>query len=306
MDNKSSRQLILSLTFGKRIALFVCVFFVCFLISGVLGYLVMRIGREGAASLRIATVLQDLLVFIVPTVVTALLITRRPDRFLWLDMAPRKVVLLLLALFTFLMSVPVMNRIVLWNQSWQLPDSMHAIQVWMEEAEQRAAHLTEVLIGGKSVMDMVLGVLIVGVLAGLSEELFFRGGLQRLFMTRPMNPHVAVWLTAILFSLFHFQFFGFVPRMLLGALFGYMAWWTRCLWIPIILHILNNSLVVMTTWLANTGRMSDGIDAMGTTDSATDIILCVACTLLCTIGLMAIRRLTKRMWEADQTACDGK
>lgn len=305
MYSTSSDQLPLSLSFGKRMALFVCAFFLCFLVSGVLGYMVMRLGHSGAPSLRIATVVQDVLVFIVPPVVTALLVTRRPDRFLMLDNVPRPAIVLLV-LFTFIMSVPLMNRIVMWNESLRLPESMHALQQWMAEAEQHAARMTEVLIGGKSVMSMVLGVLIVGVLAGLSEELFFRGGMQRLFMTRPMNPHVAIWLTAILFSLFHFQFFGFVPRMLLGALFGYMAWWTRCLWVPVTLHILNNSLVVITTWLTSTGRVSAGIDAIGTSDSTGDVIQCVCCTILCCMGLVAIRRMTRRMWEADQTACGGK
>ncbi|MDE7443455.1 MAG: CPBP family intramembrane metalloprotease [Muribaculaceae bacterium] len=301
----SSNQLFLSLTFGKRLGLFVCIFFVCYLISAVLGYLVMRIGHEGAASLRIATVVQDMLVFIVPAAATAVMITRRPDRFLLLERSPRWAVAVL-ALFTFMMSVPLMNRIVVWNEGLQLPDSMQSLQVWMAEAEQRAAHLTDMLIGGTSVSSMVMGVLIVGVLAGLSEELFFRGALQRLLMTRPMNAHVAIWLTAALFSLFHFQFFGFVPRMLLGALFGYMAWWTRCLWIPIMLHVVNNSLVVVTTWLTNTGRISDGIDTMGTTDSVTDIMQCVTCSVLFVVGLVAIRRLTKRMLAAGQTVCDGK
>ncbi len=295
----------LSLSFGKRMALFVCVFFVCFLISGVLGYLVLRIGHDGAPALRIATVVQDVLVFIVPAVATALLITRRPDRFLLIDRAPR-LSLLLLSIGTFIVSVPVMNRIVAWNQGLQLPESMAALQQWMADAEQHAAALTDLLIGGQSVMGMVLGVLIVGVLAGLSEELFFRGTLQRLFMTRPMNPHVAIWLTAALFSLFHFQFFGFVPRMLLGAFFGYMAWWTRCLWVPVVLHALNNSMVVITTWMTNTGRMSADIDSLGTTNSVADIVQCIGCTVMVCVGLFAIRRLTLRMWAADQTACDGK
>ena len=75
---------------------------------------------------------------------------------------------------------------------------------------------------GATVPSLIVSVLIVGVFAGFSEELFFRGAMQRIMMSTRLNLHVTIWVVAVIFSLFHFQFFGFMPRLLLGAYFGYL------------------------------------------------------------------------------------
>ena len=93
-------------------------------------------------------------------------------------------------------------------------------------------------------------------MAGLSEEILFRGTLQQLFLSSGLNRHLAIWITSIIFSAIHMQFFGFVPRLLLGAYFGYLLWWSRSLWLPVIIHAFNNSIVVYSTW--KSGEISEG------------------------------------------------
>jgi hypothetical protein len=63
------------------------------------------------------------------------------------------------------------------------------------------------------------------------------------------NIHLAVWLTAFLFSAIHFQFFGLVPRMVLGALFGYYFYWTGNIWLSVFGHSLNNGLTLVGLYL---------------------------------------------------------
>lgn len=305
MNSNPLQQSQLSLTYGKRMALLVCLFLLCFLIGGVLGYLVMMVGHESRASLRIATVVQDILVFIVPAVALAVMITRRPDRFLQLDRSPftRQG---LVAVVTLLVAVPLMNSIVAWNEGLHLPEALAGVEQWMMESEERARELTSTLMGGGSVMDLVMGLLVVGVLAGVSEELFFRGALQRLLMTRPMNPHAAIWITAFIFSVFHFQFYGFFPRMLLGAFLGYAAWWSGSLWVPVTVHALNNMLVVLSSWLKETGRSAVDFDRIGTGCSAADIALVAASAVLVVAGIMMLRRVSLRDRDAvSQTSCGG-
>lgn len=106
----------------------------------------------------------------------------------------------------------------------------------------------KVLMAKPSVGTLVVNILLIGVAAGFSEELLFRGCFQRLLTTGGVNRHVAVWLVAIVFSAMHFQFFGFVPRLLLGAYFGYLLLWTGNLWLPITAHILNNTMYVIVAW----------------------------------------------------------
>jgi membrane protease YdiL (CAAX protease family) len=90
---------------------------------------------------------------------------------------------------------------------------------------------------------------VVAVLAGVSEELLFRGVLQNIILKTTKNPHLAIWFTAFTFSFIHFQFYGFVPRMLLGALFGYLYFWTKSLWIPMFAHIVNNGFTLIMAYM---------------------------------------------------------
>ncbi|MDE5921710.1 MAG: CPBP family intramembrane metalloprotease, partial [Paramuribaculum sp.] len=157
----------------------------------------------------------------------------------------------------------------------------------MRNAEANAMAVTQQLIGPDSIGSIVMSILIIGLLAGFSEEIFFRGGLQRLLSTAGMNIHVAVWLTAFIFSAVHMQFYGFVPRMLLGAMFGYMAVWSGSLWIAVIAHVTNNSLVVIAQAVADSGGAD--INRMATDSTPLSMTL-AAISLIATVGIMYLFR----------------
>jgi hypothetical protein len=97
----------------------------------------------------------------------------------------------------------------------------------------------------RSTGGLITNLLVMALVAALSEELFFRGLLQRMFIQNRMNAHVAIMLTAILFSAFHLQFFGFVPRLFLGIILGYLYHITQNLWVPIAAHFCNNAIAVL-------------------------------------------------------------
>ena len=143
----------------------------------------------------------------------------------------------------------------------------------------QAQGAVEVLLGGTSYGDLIVGLLIVAVLAGFSEEIFFRGALQRLIMSGPLNHHLAIWLTAFIFSAFHMQFFGFFPRLVLGGYFGYLLYWSRSLWLPVIIHALNNGLVVYFSWKERgvEGEVASSFDGFGV-DSPWLILVSVVLT----------------------------
>ncbi|TAF81977.1 MAG: CPBP family intramembrane metalloprotease, partial [Sphingobacteriales bacterium] len=103
--------------------------------------------------------------------------------------------------------------------------------------------------------------LMIAILPAIGEELFFRGTIQNIFTALFKNPHVAVWLTAILFSAIHLQFYGFLPRMFLGALFGYLFIWGKSIWLPILGHFLNNGFaVIMAFRLQQEGKSISELD----------------------------------------------
>ena len=275
----------LSLTLGRRLWLLGCTVVVAFVfVSVISGFVGARFGLASATA-RILTVVQDVVVFILPAVATAMLVTRRPATLLAIDTKPRAG-FTLLAVATLIVAVPAMNAVIALNEALPLPDSMADSLLAMEA---QADAMIAMLVGPHTVPNLIVGILIVGVFAGLSEEILFRGAFQRLLSTGGLSVHAAIWTAAAVFSLVHMEILGFLPRMLLGAYFGYTLVWGRSLWTPVILHAVNNSLYVAASWAGLTA-----IDTLGSDFTTPSSWLWLAASLILTaIGLRTLLRMSK-------------
>ncbi len=171
-----------------------------------------------------------------------------------------------IALLLYFVGMPALNQIVYWNQEMQLPEFLSSFEEWSREMEQLAEEQTKGLLNTTDIFPTIMNILVIGVLTGIGEEFFFRGGLQRGLSWCGIAPQTAIWTSAIIFSAIHFQFYGFVPRMLLGALFGYLYWWSGNIWVNAFAHALNNSLVIISTWCINEGLLSEEFDMMGVSE----------------------------------------
>lgn len=272
---------------GKRYMMLLCTWVMCYLIGSLVMGILFYSGMT-PVKIRIGMVIQDILMFIVPAMVTAIVITRRPADFLMIRKYPSFIDIIIIGLI-LVASSPAMNYIIAWNQSLTLPESLRSVQQWMIESEKSVSAMIEMVTGDGSIGGLVISLLLIGVLAGFSEELFFRGAVQRVMVTTPINKHIAVWLTAIIFSSIHLQFFGFFPRLLLGAFFGYLAVWSGSIWLPVIAHILNNSIAVTLMWLKQRSIDYFDIDTIG--QGETILIESIAFTALWI--LLLYLRLTK-------------
>jgi len=136
-----------------------------------------------------------------------------------------------------ILSLPLVNLSLWFNQLLPLPQ-------WATNVEADAAKMISLLLSVDNPSDWLLNIVVVAAIPAIGEELFFRGIVQTKLVDYIKNPHLAVWLGATFFSVFHFQFEGLFPRILLGALFGYLYYWSINLWIPIILHFFNNAILV--------------------------------------------------------------
>jgi uncharacterized protein len=150
--------------------------------------------------------------------------------------------------------------IIEWNQGIVFPDSLKGIEKWMKESEGSAGELTKFLTNFKTPSQLFVAMVVVAVLAGISEELIFRGVLQNITLRAFGNPHVAIWFAAFVFSFIHLQFYGFFPRMLLGALFGYLYYWTKNIWVPIFAHFVNNGFTLLMAYLYSTKAVEVNIE----------------------------------------------
>ena len=231
---------------------------VLLLLMGI-GLLVAAVACVLVASWGMLTMLtvQDVLAFIAPALVAMALFYRRPLHTMCLDRAPSWKAILVVLLF-YLVSLPAMNWLVSINESMSLPASLSGIEQWMRTTEDAAAQTTKELLDIHTIGELLACTFVVGLMAGVSEEILFRGAMLRTMQDSRLGTHAVVWIVAIIFSAIHMQFFGFLPRMLLGVWLGYLLVWSRSLWVPIIAHTLNNSTVVLFSYLTGIGLIPEG------------------------------------------------
>lgn len=162
--------------------------------------------------------------------------------------------------------------LVYWNSKMAFPESMSGLESWMRSMETQLMELTKFLTDFQTVPELLMGIVVIGILAGVGEELLFRGVLQPKMQKYLKSPHWGIWVTAFIFSAIHVQFYGFIPRLFLGALFGYLYHYSGCLFYPIIAHIFNNGLTVILVYLSNQGMIEFDLESSDTVSYPVAII----------------------------------
>lgn len=193
---------------------------------------------------RVIQTISSLGLFLLPAIGMALFCDASPRHYLFLHRVNDERVWLLVLASMFLIAAPI-NFIAMLNQQMELPTFMAPVEQWMRSQEDLAQQLTQNMIGDGTPQLLAINLIVMALCPAITEEFFFRGALQRLIGKWNPNPHFVIWSAAILFSAFHLQFYGFIPRMLLGAYLGYLLLWTRSIWIPVFAHFINNATAVI-------------------------------------------------------------
>jgi membrane protease YdiL (CAAX protease family) len=240
--------------------------------------------------------LQTIALFLLPSLMLAYLCAQAPVSWLQLDRkVDRKV--FFWAVGIMLVALPAINLLADINQQMVLPTWLSGVEEWMKSKEAEAEWLTKQFMSATTIGGLLVNLYLMAVLPAVSEEITFRGVLQQLFQGSKVSmiqgskvSHLAIWCTAIIFSAIHMQFYGFIPRMLLGALFGYMFVWTGSLWVPMLMHFVNNGMAVLLYFLANkAGWEMDKVDAIGTGNTLWIGVVSIVLTIG---GIYAFRRST--------------
>jgi uncharacterized protein len=198
--------------------------------------------------LKYLQIVSHLGMFIIPSFIVAWYLGGYVIRYLYLDKLPETRVLVLSALLIFA-AVPFINYILELNMQMHFHERLKGIEEWMRRSEENAEQMTEMFLKVDTLNGLFFNLFMIAVIPAIGEELMFRGVLMRIFSRWTSNGHLAVWITAIIFSAIHIQFFGFFPRMILGVLFGYMVLYTGSLWPAIIAHFVNNAAAVIFYYL---------------------------------------------------------
>jgi membrane protease YdiL (CAAX protease family) len=185
----------------------------------------------------------------------------------------------LIAFLFAVAALPMISLLAEWNNGMELPSYLASLEEMMRQMEESAKVLTERFLNTSSVGMMLVNLLVMALLPAVCEEMMFRGWLQRV-LGKSVNYHTAIWVSAFVFSAIHFQFYGFIPRMLIGAALGYLYYYTGSLWAPILAHFTNNAAAVVTAFLTYNGYTSIDFDLIGTGDtwylSVVSVAVCVA------------------------------
>ena len=233
--------------------------------------------NDSVVRLKWLQLIQSVGCLLVPALFVAYLWTRRPMEWLRLSCKTAKAVPLgrvcVLSVVLMLVAMPGINLLNHLNQQLVLPACFAGIEAWMKQAEEAAEALLERFLAADTLWGLLINIGLMALVPALGEEMTFRGVLLNLFTNeqtehRRSIPHAAIWATAILFSAVHMQFYGFVPRMLLGALFGYVVSWTGLLWVSILMHFVNNATAVVCYFIATRYHLNqDLFDSIGTADT---------------------------------------
>ena len=207
------------------------------------------------AFMRYLLIIQNISLFIIPSfLILNLLRTESETRISIFKTPQLKEIGLVIALAICLFPVTSITGEI--NSAMHLPHWLSGVEKWMVEQEDKADNLIDIFISRTTFPGMILNLIMIAILPAIGEELIFRGVFQKIFIKLFKSGHIAIWFMAILFSTLHFQFFGFVPRLILGVVFGYLFFWSGNLWLPIMSHFVNNAFPVIITYFQDAHKLN--------------------------------------------------
>ncbi|HET6243759.1 MAG: CPBP family intramembrane metalloprotease [Bacteroidetes bacterium] len=214
-------------------------------------------------ALKFMQLLNAIGIFIVPPIVFVMLVTNNKLKYLNLNTAGPSPILYLIIPAIMLGGMPLINFMAEINNYLQFPEWLSGVEKWMKASEESAKQITTAFLQVDNIQGLLYNVLLIAVIPAVGEELLFRGVLQRLINQGTNSKHWGIWIAAFLFSALHMQFYGFLPRFVMGAAFGYMLVWSGSLWTPIFAHFVNNGAAVLVSYLIYQRSITPEIEHIG-------------------------------------------
>ena len=283
-------------TFGTKLLTFMLLLIFGLVFSSVLGVLVAMTNGGSIfdlKNLQIIQVLNQVIGFLMPPVVYVMLVQEKPFKYLGFNKLPAWSILGIVAMFTV---IPFLSMVTDWNDGIVFPESMRAIEEQLRNTQKQSEEIIKTFISQGSLCSSLL---IIAALAAVSEELLFRSVIQKALIKLFKNAHVAIIVTAFVFSAVHMDFFGFFPRAILGVMLGYMFWLSGSIFPSMLMHFVNNATIVMLYYLNTRGFINIDVEHFGNTDNVLVILL----SLITTVAIFwTCNRLNKRHFDRPEGA----
>jgi membrane protease YdiL (CAAX protease family) len=205
--------------------------------------------------IRYFQITQTIGLFIIPGFVLNYLLFMRDDGFV--RKGEMKSSWIFFIIFcTMLFSIPMISKLIEWNNSMHLPAGLNGLETYLKQMEEERNDLTIRMLDSKKMQDLFFNLFMIAILPAIGEEFIFRGLLQQLLAKWFRNIHIAIFISAFLFSAIHLQFYGFIPRYLLGMFFGYLFFWSKNIWWAVWAHFVNNAVAVILLFMSNSGKLN--------------------------------------------------
>ena len=255
---------------------FICVIFIS-IIGGLIPVLFLKVSPADLftalsdfsdpshiAILKYFQILQSLGLFVIPAFFLGVLFFERGIRQFGFNVSITSFDAIAIILIV-IVGAPLVNGLSVWNQGMQLPGFLSGLENKLKLMEENAAVLTGAFLRTKTLPGLGVNLLMIAIIPAVGEELFFRGLIQRFLVKWTRKPWLGILLAAFLFSFMHFQFYGFIPRMYLGLVFGLIYFWTGSIWLPMLAHFLNNGTAVMLYFFYGQEFVEQKTDTLGAT-----------------------------------------
>lgn len=217
------------------------------LMSGMSLKEMLEMGQSGVVDFspgltRVLLAVQHLMTFILPGLAFGYLFYK-PNLLIGLSLHRQPGwMLTLLGILFLIAAYPLVNLTYMVNEAIPLPS-------WAAAFEDQAEETLMAILKMDNPLVFVANLILIAILPGIGEELIFRGIIQKETAKILRNPIAGIWISAFIFSAIHLQFEGFLPRMALGAVLGYIYYWTGNLWISMIVHAFNNGIQVALIYI---------------------------------------------------------
>ena len=266
---------------GMRVFIYLMALLVCSLVGGVLT-LWLAAGND-IVKLKIGQALSSLLIFVAPPLILYGFTRHEPLRAIGFR-KPVNAWMLLIGVAVMFVSLPMTNLLTDWNEKMSL-GALKALEDLLQQMEEAAGDLTERMLQVDSIGGLLVNLVVIALIPAIGEELTFRGVLQQALVKGCKNAHVGIFLSAAIFSFIHFQFYGFLPRMFLGLLLGYLFYYSGSLWTSILMHFVNNGSAVVVAYFEHRNQIGTSVEDFGSTDSpwllAASLVGTVLLIILC-------------------------
>lgn len=261
----------------KTLFHFLAIWFLCFLGFNMIGAFIAAflLGQDpgnlnfeellSSENIRVLKIMQIIVSagsFLLPPFLFLLLKKKSPKKYFGFNNRVELKLILSTVVIVFL-SGPFIYWLLQINQQMELPGFLNGLETRLQNMEQDNENVLLKLLSMENLGQLIVNLFMVGLLPGIGEELLFRGVLQKMLGKLYKNPHLGILGAAMVFSFIHFQFYGFLPRMALGMLFGYLYYWSGNLLYPIIGHVIHNSAQVIMVYSLGSDFSEQDIDAIG-------------------------------------------